>query len=175
LRVAEGFVLACAGDETPRRSVAFVAFSAEEHGLWGSHQFAQDFERQDAAIDDSQVVAMINLDMVGNLTDGRLRVWGAGSGKGLSRVVREANDGLGLRLRVNDERGPRSDHWSFHRASVPAVLLITDAHDRYHTPRDTPEHVNVAGVVEVARYAERLVEALVTMEQAPAFRAGYYE
>jgi len=151
-----------------RRSIAFVAFTAEETGLLGSHYFALHPEHLGGG---ARVVAMVNLDMVGNLTDFRLRVWGVGSGDGLRATARQANAGVGLRLQLEAGPGVRSDHVSFHGRGIPAVLLITDVHGRYHTPADTPDHVNHAGVARVARYAGALAELLATQPAAPGFVA----
>lgn len=167
LRVAE-HLASRSFREPDRRAVAFVAFTAEEIGLLGSHYFALHPEHLG---DGARVVAMINLDMVGNLTDGRLRVWGVGTGDGLRAIAAQANANVNLRLRLEDEPGARSDHVSFHGRGVPAVLLITHVHDRYHTPADTPDRVNHGGVAVVARYAGAMVEVLATLPEAPAFVA----
>ncbi|HWH77620.1 MAG TPA: M20/M25/M40 family metallo-hydrolase, partial [Candidatus Binatus sp.] len=57
----------------PARSLVFVAFSAEELGLFGSRNFVDHFEYLSAT------KAMLNLDMVGRLRDNRLTVSGARS------------------------------------------------------------------------------------------------
>ncbi|NBC11388.1 MAG: M28 family peptidase, partial [Planctomycetes bacterium] len=53
-------------DDKPRRSVVFVALTAEEIGQLGAHLFVIQRRRLGP---EARVVAMLNLDMVGNLTD----------------------------------------------------------------------------------------------------------
>ncbi len=153
-------------DETPRRSVAFVALTAEEIGQLGAHLFVLQRRRLGP---EARVVAMLNLDMVGNLTDDRLRVFGVGTGTGLRGALRDANRTHGLRLSLHDEPGPNSDHLTFHTRRVPAMLFITGLHPRYHTPDDTPAHLDYAGIVRVAGFVAAVAEGLAIGAEAPVF------
>jgi len=172
LWIAEHLHTRWAEDRSPRRSVAFAAFTAEEIGQLGAHLFTLQRPRLGA---DARIVAMLNLDMVGNLTDDRLRVFGVGTGRGLRRTLREANRSHGLRLVLHDEPGPYADHLTFHTRGIPAVLLITDLHARYHTPRDTPGHLNHAGIVRVAGYAAQVVARWMVEPDAPRFPGPPHE
>ena len=62
----------------PRRSVVFVAFCGEELGLLGSTHYVGQ-----PAVPLERTVAMVNLDSVGRLRDGRLHVMGVDTGQGL--------------------------------------------------------------------------------------------
>ena len=60
-----------------------------------------------------------------------------------------------------------SDHWSFWKAGYPA-LMVTDSaffrDDSYHTPRDTPEHLDYTAVTRVVR---GLVHVVDDWQRAP--------
>ncbi len=76
------------GPAAPRRSVVFVAFSGEELGLLGSTHYVSQ-----PAVPLDRTVAMVNLDSVGRLRDGRLHVMGVDTGQGLRGLVEQAAPG----------------------------------------------------------------------------------
>lgn len=127
----------------PLRSIVFVAFSAEELGLYGSRHFVEHFTGI------ASTRAMINLDMVGRLRDNRITVFGGRSGQGLSALVQEAASEVGLQLNESDDVG-RSDHLSFYNRQVPVLHFFTGMHQDYHRPGDTPEKLNYQGMAKVS-------------------------
>ena len=72
-----------------RRTLVFVAFGAEELGLLGSTHYVSH-----PAVPLDRTVAMVNLDMVGRLRDGRLHAMGVDTGQGLRALVEQAAQGL---------------------------------------------------------------------------------
>ena len=127
----------------PARSIVFVAFSAEELGLYGSRHFV---ERWPAI---TSTKAMVNLDMVGRLRDNRLTVFGARSGKNLSAIVGAGARQLGLDINESDGVG-RSDHMSFYNKKIPVLHFFTGTHPDYHRPTDTWEKLNIEGMGKVS-------------------------
>ena len=106
-----------AADPLPR-SVAFLWVTAEEQGLLGSNWFVHD---SPIALD--RIRAVINLD--GGAPPAPPTSWGltgadeSASGRIAHGVIRR--HGWPVTVVAN---GPQSDHWPFHRAGVPAVLLF---------------------------------------------------
>lgn len=106
----------------PRRSVAFVATTAEEQGLLGARFFVQE-----PALPPAAIVANLNID--GLNTWGRtLDIQQIGLGHSglddvVAGVVRKA--GRVLLPDPHPERGMffRSDHFEFMKAGIPAVYL----------------------------------------------------
>jgi hypothetical protein len=138
-----------------RRTLVFVLFGAEELGLVGSAELVRR-PPPGCAVDRMQL--MVNLDMVGRLRDGRLYALGAGTGRGLRDLVTAAADRpprLPLRLAFGEEIGA-GDQNSFFARGVPVVFLFTGPHADYHRPTDTPDKIDPAGLVEVARLAGRV-------------------
>jgi hypothetical protein len=127
----------------PARSIVFVAFSAEELGLYGSRHFV---ERWPAI---ASTKTMVNLDMVGRLRDKRLTVFGARSGKNLGTIVGASARQLGLDINESNGVG-RSDHMSFYNKKIPVLHFFTGTHADYHRPTDTWDKLNIDGMGKVS-------------------------
>jgi len=140
----------------PARTIIFVAFSAEELGLFGSRHYVE----QLASI--AATKTMVNLDMVGRLRDNRLTVFSARSGANLSDLIAASAANLGLEIRQSDDVG-RSDHMSFYNKKVPALHFSTGMHEDYHRPSDTWEKLNIDGMARISDLA-----LLVAMNLADA-------
>jgi len=151
----------------PRRSLLFIAFAAEEMGLVGSRHFLGHLS--DAGLRREQIVAMLNLDMIGRLRPGSLSVWGVDTGERLRSLVEAAAKGSKLKLRLSGSGLAPSDLASFYRAKVPVLGLNTGMHGDVHAPTDTPDKINSAGAVEVLRLGEDLLQTLRTDPEPIAY------
>ena len=129
-------------DSRPARTIVFAAFSAEELGLFGSRHYVN----QPAQLASTR--AMINLDMVGRLRDGRVTVFGTRSAQEFSAMVKSAASELGLEISESDGIG-RSDHMSFYSKKIPALHFFTGVHADYHRPSDTWNKLNLEGMAKI--------------------------
>jgi Tol biopolymer transport system component len=154
-----------------RRDVWFVAFSGEESGILGSNHFVK---APPEALAIGDVVAMLNMDMVGRLRGNQLQVIGGDSAAEWAEIV----DPVCAEQRVQcalggDGYGP-SDQTPFYAAGAPVLHFFTGAHTDYHKPSDDADRINAAGVAATARIvagvAGRLAsrEARLTYQSAPA-------
>jgi Tol biopolymer transport system component len=143
------------------RDILFAAWGGEELGLLGSGHFAQG--RAGA------VTAYLNMDMVGRLRD-RLIVQGAGSASEWPARIETAAAPLGLPLVLQADPYVSTDSLSFYTRGVPVLNLFTGGHEDYHTPRDTADTVDPAGIVAVARLVGRLAEGLADPAERLSFR-----
>lgn len=138
-----------------RHDVVIALFSGEESGLLGSSYYAR--ARTDLL---KKTTAMLNLDMVGRLREGKLDVLGAESASEFPSLVRAAcND---LRLTCNlagDGIGP-SDQASFYTAGIPVLHFFTGSHTDYHKPTDTPDRIYPTGAAIVATLTDRVLHAI---------------
>jgi hypothetical protein len=146
----------------PVRSIVFVAFSAEELGLYGSRHFV---ERWPAI---ASTKAMVNLDMVGRLRDNRLTVFGARSGKNLGVIVAAGARQLGLDINESDGVG-RSDHMSFYNKKIPVLHFFTGTHADYHRPTDTWDKLNIEGMSKVSNLVLTSVLRIANAEETINF------
>jgi len=150
--------------ERPQRSIVFIAFGAEEFGTLGSRYWV---EHPPVAI--GNVVAMINADMVGRMRNHELVVEGTGTSNAWPELVRVANEGLSLNLKLGAEGFGASDHASFTAAKVPVAFLFTGVHDDYHLPSDTADKIDASGIDVTATLASRLAFSVAERPERLAF------
>jgi len=137
------------------RTLVFVLFSGEEIGLLGSGHYVRH-----PVVPLDRTVAMVNLDMVGRLRDGRLSVGGTDSASTLRDAVTDAARGSGIQLAMRGTPYAPSDHVRFYDGGAPVLFFYTGMHDDYHGPGDTADKINAAGMAEVATVVARLVTGL---------------
>lgn len=148
-----------AGRPKARRGVLFLAFSGEELGLIGSNYYVNN-----PLLPLDKAAAMINMDMIGRIKDGRIFVGGTGTGDSLKATLDEARKGSKLNFDLSEQGGyGSSDHFSFTTKQVPVLFFFSGLHSDYHKPSDTWEKINHESAAEmlqvVAGVAERLVQA----------------
>lgn len=144
-----------------RRDVMFVAFSAEEGGLIGSSMFVHAPPR---GLRMGEVVAMLNMDMVGRLGDGRLQVLGGESAEEWPDLVRPACERRSLACTVGGDGFGSSDHSSFFAADVPVLHFFTGVHSEYHRPTDDAHLVDADGAVRIVQLIVSITEELARRE-----------
>jgi len=154
-----------------RRDIVFVAFSGEESGVLGSTHFTRTPPRGIAMAD---VVAMINLDMVGRLRENRLSVLGTDSADEWPRLTAQACAQARVECTMGGDGFGPSDQTPFYAAGVPVVQLFTGAHGDYHKPSDTADKINGAGAAQIASIASALAagvsaqDSRLSLKQAPS-------
>jgi aminopeptidase YwaD len=152
------------GRPTPRRSLIFVAFGAEEEGTLGSSHFVKapplPFDR---------IAAMFNMDMIGRLRADTLDLHGVGTSPAWKPLVEEANRGVGLKLRFHEGGFGPSDHSPFYAAKKPVLFAFTGSHSDYHRPSDTAEKIDAAGILKVVGLLGPIIAAVADAPAPPAF------
>jgi hypothetical protein len=148
----------------PARTVVFIAFSGEELGLLGSAHYVKQ-----PIYPLASTLAMINLDMVGRLRNGRLIVYGARSAKEFPALLDSLNWYAGFDLKAQGDGYGPSDHSSFYTAKRPVLHLFTDLHEDYHRTTDDWQKVNYDGLKRVADFSLGLVTALANRTRPLTF------
>lgn len=136
-------------------NLIFVAFSGEELGLLGSKYFVKN-----CLIDSTQILAMINFDMVGRLNTSNHTAVLNGIGTSpywKKRVKRIKVDTSQLQINTTDGGIGASDHTSFYLANIPAVHMFSGQHREYHMPEDDIELINYTGMVKIEDYTIKLM------------------
>jgi hypothetical protein len=126
------------------RDVVFVAFSGEEAGILGSSAFTK---QPPAGLKMGDVVAMLNMDMIGRLRSDKLAVLGSESALEWKDLVPDLCDRRGLDCSLSGDGYGPSDQTPFYAAGVPVLFFFTGAHDDYHKPADVAAKINAAGGV----------------------------
>ncbi len=151
-----------------RRPIIFACFNAEEEGLIGSANLVND-----SLFPTSNVIAMLNMDMIGRLDSNKMVVQGIGSSPIWEELVTTANGGK-LTVTLGKEAIGPSDHSSFYNKEIPVLFFFTGTHKDYHRPSDTWEKVNYDGEVAVLALVEQIMRAIdgradrVPYSKAPA-------
>jgi Zn-dependent M28 family amino/carboxypeptidase len=138
-------------EDAQARSVLFLAFSAEESGLIGSHWYANHLIAQV-----EKHYLMFNMDMIGRLRDGKLEVGGVGTAEGLKDWCQPYLDGSGFKIKASQVGPPNSDHASFYMKKIPDLFYFTGYHPEYHTPKDVVALINFEGAAQVADLVGRM-------------------
>lgn len=162
---------ALAGGPRPARSVLFLAFTGEERGLWGSTFFVSN-----PTVPLEDVVAMLNLDMVGRVVDDAVTVFGFATAEEWDAVVDGANATLAEPLAIAkapDGFGP-SDHAAFHGEGLPVLHVFSNTHADYHRPTDDWPKIDVDGLERIVELTteitRRLAAEAVTLTATPQER-----
>jgi hypothetical protein len=105
---------------------------------------------------------------------GRPRGRGVGCGHGRDRRwLASAVPGARIRRVDAEVIPPLSDYDAFWRRDVPFILLTNGRSSGYHTPEDTPEHLDFAKMAATARWLECFVRAVCERpEPRVRFRAS---
>ena len=150
--------------EKDRRRVVFIAFSAEERGLIGSSYYVNNplFKLEDT-------VAMINLDMIGRLSENKLIVTGTGTSPSWEPFLDELDSNHDFVFTRQPEGTGPSDHQSFYLKGIPVINLFTGLHEFYHRPSDDPEIINYAGIAKIVEYGADIAKHIQTMPVRPRF------
>lgn len=159
---------ALAAQNTLKHDVVFIAFSGEERGVLGSNWLVK---HPVPGLDPKNIVAMVNLDMVGRVRSNKLDVIGHDTASEFDAIVRGACDKarIDCALAAGGGYGP-SDHASFYAADVPVLFLFSGTHGDYHKPSDTPDKLNAAGMGAVSVLAGELVSQLDAMGKRPTLQ-----
>ncbi len=139
----------------PKRSILLAFWDAEEAGMLGAKHWVAN-----PTVALENVVAAINLDMVGRLRDNLLTVYGSRSGYGLRRLVGEQNEFAGLKIDFSWEFEDDADHYALFQGGIPVLFLHTGVHDQWHSPRDDAELIDGQGISRVTQLAFDLLYEL---------------
>jgi len=151
----------------PKRGVLFITFAGEELGLLGSSYYVN---HPDLPLD--KAVAMINMDMIGRIREGKVYIGGAGTGTTLRAMLDQIVPKHSLKVDFSDTTGyGSSDHTSFTTKQVPVLFFFSGLHSDYHKPSDTWDKIDAPGAVTLLK----LIEEIASRLQESADRPGWLE
>ena len=150
--------------EAPLARPVLIGFwSGEESGLLGSRAFLRNEIRPE------QLLAYINLDMVGRLDENRLTVQAMGSSSVWPGFVERANIPAGFDLALSDDPYLPTDSSGFNSESVPTLNLFTGTHSDYHKPSDTADKLNYQGLARIVRFTGLIARRVAESDPVPEF------
>jgi len=149
----------------PERTLVFVAFSGEEAERLGSLHYLRNYETYPA----NKAIGVINLDTVGRLGNAPVTVFGTGSAREWPHIIRGAQFVTGVNVNpVANDLG-FSDQRTFLDAGIPAVQLFGTAHQDFHSPGDTADKIDGAGLVKVATILKEAASYLADRPEPLSF------
>ncbi|HWM86527.1 MAG TPA: M20/M25/M40 family metallo-hydrolase [Kofleriaceae bacterium] len=152
-----------------KRDVYLVGFTAEELGVVGSKHFAAHLP---GGMKPSDVVGMINLDMVGRLRNNEVIAFGTDTAAEWKSLVTPACQAARIRCKLSEVGGlGPSDHTSFYNEKIPVLYLFTDTHEDYHKSTDDADRINAGGAAQIAAATADVALALSAMGGVLTYRA----
>ena len=189
LSIAEALAKA---PKRPKRSVLFVWHCGEEKGLWGSEYF-----NKFPTVDIKNVVAQLNIDMIGRSQDPNSIIKCDTPGKPcneelskvdeiyvigkdmmsstLGSVVDATNKAylnLAYNTRYDDPKDKnrfffRSDHFNYAVNHIPITFWFDGVHEDYHQPGDEPQKIDYNKMEKVARTILLTLLELTDLKERP--------
>jgi Tol biopolymer transport system component len=145
----------------PARPIVFMAFTGEESGLLGSSHWIKE-----PTVPLGDVVAMINMDMVGRLSENGLVVYGTGTAAEWEDMVGPELGRLGITKfsYIPDGYGA-SDQTAFYMRDIPVLHLFTNTHGDYHKPSDDWDRIDAEGIRTISDLVVTLARDVGTRER----------
>lgn len=140
--------------KNPSFNYLFIGFSAEELGLFGSKFFVEN-----STIPLTTINYMINMDMVGRLSDSTkiLSIGGFGTSDSWDDIILNIKNSP-LKLKLDSSGTGPSDHTSFYRKDIPVLFFFTGLHSDYHRPTDDAEKINYTGTMQTVNYIYSIIK-----------------
>ena len=134
----------------------FVAFSGEDQGLYGSRYLVEH-----SPVDVKKLNYMVNLDMIGRLSDSShmLTLGGFGTSPSWGDLCNGIKAKKEFSLRLENRGDAPGDQTSFYQKEIPVLFLATADHPNAGVGSDDFDKINYAGELEVIKFVYDIVEA----------------
>ena len=148
-----------------KRSFLLVGFDAEEKGLLGSKHFVEN-----SPVNMKDIVSMINMDMIGRMSDSSFTVGGVGTSPSFELLLDSLKTNRPFELIMDKPGFGPSDHASFYIKDIPVLFFFSGIHDDYHTPLDTWQRINLRGEKHILDFIYDVVFDLSRSPMRPIFQ-----
>ena len=140
----------------PQRTLVFAAFSGEESGLLGSRWYAT----RPSPVPLAGIRANVNLDTVGRLGAGPVRIIGTSTATEWPHVFRGVGFTTGIAIQNIEGATVSSDQQAFIERGIPGIQIFSGANLDYHKSSDTADKIDGAGLVKIATVAKEAIDYL---------------
>ena len=148
-----------------KRGILFMTFAGEELGLLGSEWYVNH-----PMLPLQKAVAMINMDMIGRIREGKVYLGGTGTGSTFTQLLDEVKVPAPLHIEISDKTGyGSSDHTSFTTKQVPVLFFFSGLHADYHKPSDTADKIDAPDAATLLDYIGDVMEHLEDDAGRPQF------
>jgi Peptidase family M28/Peptidase family M1 domain/PDZ domain len=149
----------------PKRTIVFLACTAEEAGLVGSRYYVE----YNKNYFKGNIFANVNLDTDGSLFDKNLLVLNGNSAKEWKFIFMGTDYTTGVKSEVIEQELDASDQVAFIEKGIPGIQLFTGATENYHKPSDTYDKIDGKGLVKVATVTKEVILYLAYREDPMTF------
>ncbi len=138
------------------KNLAFCAFSGEEYGFKGSDYFA--------SLSSSNIKAVLNIDTVGRIKDGKVIVLNYETSSQWKQILRKASLSSGIEVVFGPLGLTSGDQISFIKRKIPAIQLYDGGVDDYHRPTDTFDKLDFDGMLMICGLSFSVIEQVLEKE-----------
>ena len=146
------------------RGILFASFAGEELGLLGSAHWVQH-----PTLPIEKAVAMLNMDMIGRIKDGKVFIGGVGTGTTLKSLLEQARSGSSFKIEYSPGGYSASDHTSFVTKRIPVLFFFSGLHSDYHKPSDTWDKIDSQSAARLVDVVGKTAMELSTASDRPTF------
>ncbi len=148
-----------------KRGILFLAFAGEEMGLLGSAWYVAHPE-----LPLEKAAAMINMDMIGRIREGKVYIGSAATGSTLRATLDRVAPPFHMNIDYSDIPGEgSSDHTSFITKQVPVLFFFSGLHSDYHKPSDTWEKIDAPAAAKLLELVAAVAGELQQASERPQF------
>jgi len=152
-----------------RRGILFMTFAGEELGLLGSEWYTEH-----PILPLENCAAMINMDMIGRIREGRVFLSGVPTGSTFSKLVDDVKFPAPLHLDFAGKNSgtnmdDASDHASFAAKHIPTLFFFSGLHGDYHKPSDTWDKINSVDAAKLLDGVSEMAEHLADAAERPQY------
>jgi hypothetical protein len=153
----------------PQRGVLFMTFAGEELGLLGSEWYVKN-----PILPLENAVAMINLDMIGRIREGKVFLSGVETGSTFAKLLDQVKLSPPLHFDMTGKNSgtnmnDASDHASFVSKQIPVLFFFSGLHADYHKPGDTADKIDAPDAAKLLDYVANLAEHIAASPDRPSF------
>jgi Peptidase family M28/PDZ domain/PA domain len=148
-----------------KRGILFMSFAGEELGLLGSAHWVKE-----PTMPLDKAVAMLNMDMIGRIKDGKVYIGGVGTGASFKTILDEDKSKTKLNLEFSAGGYAASDHTSFVAKKIPVLFFFSGLHSDYHKPSDTADKINADGAAQLLDLVATITQQLDDAPERVAFQ-----
>src|SRR5271157_1395005 len=149
-----------------QRGILFASFAGEEIGLLGSAEWVK---QPTKPLD--KAVAMLNMDMIGRIRDGKVYIGGVGTGSTFKSILEQAQKLPKSNFKIEYSAGgySASDHTSFVSKKIPVLFFFSGLHSDYHKPSDTWDKINAPSAADLLDMVADVMLQLASAPSPPVF------
>ncbi|MEP6538819.1 MAG: M28 family peptidase [Bryobacteraceae bacterium] len=148
-----------------KRGILFMTYAGEELGLLGSSYYVNH-----PLLPLDKAVAMINMDMIGRIRNGKVFVGGVGTGTNLKQILEDVMPKYQFQMDASELSGyGSSDHTSFTTKQVPVLFFFSGLHGDYHRPSDTWDKIDGESAVKLLHVVADVTGALESGDERPKY------